>query len=95
MDTLKKHIKKRGRPEEAHIDPAFLEGLQRCHEDWLYYRNSSYSPPSPVLVLDATLSVEDFTQEVMSLKDTVIPPDVFNGQIKSEPVRASDEVVES
>ena len=77
VETLKKHIKKRGRAEEADIDPEFLEGLQRYHDDWLYYQNSTFPLPAPVLVLDAGLSVEDFTQEVLSVKDQIIPPHVL------------------
>ena len=47
LETLKKHIKKRGRPEEAHLDPEWLAGLQQCHEDWLLWRNSTWSSPAP------------------------------------------------
>jgi len=77
VETLKKHIKKRGRSEETDIDPEFLEGVQRYHEDWLYHRNSSFPVPAPVLVLDAGLPVQDFTQEVLRFKDTIIPPHVL------------------
>ena len=48
----------RGRPEESNIDPNFLEGLQRYHEDWLYYKNSSFPVPAPVLVVNAGLPKE-------------------------------------
>ena len=38
LKTLKDRIKKRGRSEEAHIEPGFLEGLQEYHENWLFYQ---------------------------------------------------------
>jgi len=81
IPTLKQHIKKRGREEEANMDPVFLEGLQRCHEDWLYYGNSTFVPPSPkVIVINSEVSVEEFARKVIALKDTIIPPYVFDGQ---------------
>ena len=33
------------------MDVSFLEGLQRFHEDWLFYGNSSYPQPAPILVI--------------------------------------------
>jgi len=81
LDTLKQHIKKRGREEEANLDPAFLQRLQRCHEDWLYYGNSTFGPPSSkVIVVDSQVTVEELARKVIALKDTIIPPYVFNGQ---------------
>jgi len=81
VDTLKQHIKKRDREEEANMDPAFLEGLQRCHEDWLYYGNSTFVPPSPkVIVINSMGSVQDLARKVISLKDAIIPPSVLDGQ---------------
>ena len=77
MDALKQHIKKRGRPEEANMDPAFLEGLQQCHEDWLFYGNSTFPKPARVLVVNASLPTEDFYKEVEALKDTLIPKEAF------------------
>lgn len=78
VETLKAHIKKRGRPEEANMDPRFLLDVQKCHEDWLFYRNSSSVPAPKVIVLNSTLTLEQFTQEVIRRKDEIIPPDVFN-----------------
>jgi len=81
LDTLKQHIKKRGREEEANLDPAFLQRLQRCHEDWLYYGNSTFGPPSSqVIVVDSQVTVEELARKVIALKDTIIPPYVLNGQ---------------
>ena len=39
-------IRKRGRPEEAHMGIEFLESLNRLHEDWLVHRNTSFPLPS-------------------------------------------------
>ena len=80
IESLKEHIKKRGRSEETNIDPNFLEGLQRYHEDWLYYKNSTFPIPAPVLVVNAGLPTEDFRRLVIRLKDTIIPPHVLNEQ---------------
>lgn len=77
LETLRSHIKKRGRSEEANIDIKFLEGLQRYHEDWLFYGNSSFPQPSKVLVVNASLPLKDFTTVVKKLKDTLIPPHIL------------------
>ena len=59
------------------MDPSFLEGLQRYHDDWLFYKNSSFPVPAPILILNAGLSTNDFIQEVKDHKDVIIPPHVF------------------
>ena len=63
------------------LERTLLKGLQRCHEDWLYYGNSTFVPPSPkVIVINSEVSVEEFARKVIALKDTIIPPYVFDGQ---------------
>jgi len=55
VDPVKvwERIKKRGRPEEAHLTLDFLQGLHRLHQDWLFYKNSSSPIPSKnVLVVN-------------------------------------------
>jgi hypothetical protein len=59
------------------MDPRFLEGLQKYHEDWLFYRNSTFQPPAKVVFVNATLSLEDFTKEVKALKHVIIPRNVL------------------
>ena len=43
---LLKRIKKRGRPEEAHMPVDFLRDIQRRHDDWLVYKNSTFPVPA-------------------------------------------------
>ena len=40
-------IKKRGRSEEGGIQMSFLENLNRLHEDWFIYRNSTTAKKIP------------------------------------------------
>merc|ERR1712117_217909 len=52
-------IRKRGRPEEAHMGIGFLESLNHLHEDWLVHRNTSFPLPSDrVIVIDTTHPLE-------------------------------------
>jgi len=77
LPALELHIKTRGRAEEANMDFSFLEGLQRFHEDWLYFRNSSYPVPAPVLILNASLPHDEYVQEVKDFKSVIIPPHIL------------------
>ncbi len=47
---------------------------QRRHEDWLYHKNSTYSLPAKVLVIDGTLTKEGFERELSRLE-----PEIFGG----------------
>ena len=51
------------------MDPAFLESLQKRHDDWLLYRNASFPLPTPnVKILDGDLPLVKFQKY---LKDNV------------------------
>lgn len=66
-------IQKRGRPEEAGIDINFIIDLQRRHDDWLLYRNSSYPVPSPVMVMDGNLELESFLAMLEQEQYKILP----------------------
>merc|ERR1712061_984102 len=68
VDLLQRRIKRRARSEEANVDPAWLRQMKQKHEEWLYYKNSSYPLPAKVLVVDGTLSKEGFLQELRRLE---------------------------
>ena len=75
MDILWERICRRGRPEESGIDPRFLSRLQRCHDDWLLHRNSTFPTPAGddrVLVLDGNLSKAQFLQMVREREDEIL-----------------------
>ena len=55
----------------------YAAGLQRFHEDWLYFRNSSYPVPAPVLILNASLPHDEYVQEVKNYKSVIIPPHIL------------------
>jgi len=77
LETVEKRIKKRGRPEEQNIDLGFVNALNRLHEDWLLYQNSSFPVPAPVLVMNGTLSLEDFKTYVKEeMLEKIIPADL-------------------
>jgi len=88
LATLRRRITKRGRPEEAHLDEAFLRriqvndlsynsgemsfSLQKCHEDWLFHKNHTMGPPpSPVIVIDASGSKEEFEALLRTKMDDI------------------------
>jgi len=74
METVEKRIKKRGRIEEQNMDMAFVDGVNRLHEDWLLYQNSSFPVPAPVLVMNGSLSLEDFRTYVKEeMLNKIIP----------------------
>jgi len=77
VETVEKRIKKRGRPEERNIDMHFVDAINRLHEDWLLYRNSSFPVPAPVFVMNATLGMEDFKRYVKEeVLGKIIPADL-------------------
>merc|ERR1712029_1125426 len=74
VETVEKRIKKRGRPEEQNIDMNYVDAINRLHEDWLLYQNSSFPVPAPVLVMNGTLSLEDFKTYVKEeMLEKIIP----------------------
>jgi len=77
VETVEKRIKKRGRPEEQNIDMNYVDAINRLHEDWLLYQNSSFPVPAPVLVMNGTLSLEDFKTYVKEeMLEKIIPADL-------------------
>merc|ERR1712142_960469 len=73
MDTVLKRIAHRGREEEEHIDVDFVNGINQMHEDWLIHGNSSFPVPAPVLVMNGSLSLQDFKEYVHQNIDQIIP----------------------
>jgi len=73
IDTVLRRIKHRGREEEAHIDVDFVSGINKMHEDWLIHGNSSFPVPAPVLVMNGTLSLEDFKTYIHENIGQLIP----------------------
>ena len=56
----------------------WLSLLCRLHEDWLLYQNSSFPVPAPVLVMNGSLSLEDFRTYVREeMLDKIIPADLI------------------
>ena len=49
-----------------------LQMMQK-HEDWLFYKNSSYPLPAEVLVVDGTLTKEGFLDELGRLEPEILP----------------------
>jgi len=77
-DTVAKRIKMRGRKEEANIDMGFVDGINRLHEDWLLYQNSTFPVPAPVMVLNGTLSLADFETYIRDeMMEKIIPKDLL------------------
>jgi len=77
VETVEQRIKKRGRPEEQNIDMNFVDGINRLHEDWLLYQNSSFPVPAPVVVMNGTLGMEDFKRYVKDeILEKIIPADL-------------------
>ena len=61
IPTLVKRIHKRNRAEESNLDVGFLRSLQQRHEDWLFYKNSSFPLPTDnVKTLDGEMELEQF-----------------------------------
>jgi len=60
IDVLLRRIKKRGRSEEINIPVDFLEDMQRRHDDWLFYKNSTFPVPAKVIVLDGNVDITKF-----------------------------------
>ena len=73
IDVLKQRIQRRARPEERTIDWDFVEDKQRRYDDYLYYKNSSFPTPSKVIVLDGSLSLENFALNVHNQLPTLFP----------------------
>lgn len=73
MDVLEERIRRRGRPEEAHMDPLFLVGLQRRHDDWLFYKNSTFAVPAPVVVLDGNLPKQEYLRYLERRAGEILP----------------------
>jgi len=76
LETVSERIQRRGREEEQNIDLNFVDGINKLHEDWLLHRNSSFPVPAPVVVMNGTLSLEDFKQYVHQNIDQIIPADL-------------------
>ena len=57
---LKERITKRARPEEAKMDPTFLEMLQKNHDDYYFFKNATQKPPAKVLTLNGNLELNEF-----------------------------------
>jgi len=77
VETVEERIKKRGRPEEQNIDMNFVDGINRLHEDWLLYQNSSFPVPAPVVIMNGTLGMEDFKRYVKDeILEKIIPADL-------------------
>ena len=57
---MKQRIISRDRLEEQDFDWEFLEKTQKRYDDYLYYKNSTHPIPSEVVVLDGSLSIDNF-----------------------------------
>jgi len=77
LEIVAERIKKRGRTEEQNIDLSFVDGINRLHEDWLVYQNTSFPVPAPVVMVDASLGMEDFKTMVKEeLLHKIIPSEL-------------------
>ena len=47
--------------------------MMQKHEDWLFYKNSSFPLPAPVLVVNGTLTKDGFLDELRRLEPQILP----------------------
>ena len=71
--TLLRHHNERGRMEYYSEEDFKAETrmTNMLHDDWLYYQNSSYPIPAPVLVIDG--NIEATTESLKKLIAESIP----------------------
>ena len=73
LPVLEERIRRRGRPEEAHINLEFLARLQKCHDGWLLGEPGFPFPaPSKVLVLDGNLDKGEFVKMVREREGEIL-----------------------
>ena len=64
-------MKKRQRPEEQEVPLSYIQLVHECYESWLV-NGKLQTPPAPVLVLDANLSLEDVFQAYEDNREKIL-----------------------
>lgn len=64
----------RARKEEDTVSLEYLRQIHEIHDDWLY-RQTLFSLPAPVMIIDGDKSLEEMVPQFEKCKDRI-----FNGQ---------------
>lgn len=65
----------RARREENTVSLEYLRQIHEIHDDWLY-RQTIFSLPAPVMIIDGDKSLEEMVPQFEKCKDRIL-----NGQI--------------
>lgn len=69
----------RARKEEESVPLEYLRQIHEIHEDWLY-RQTLFSLPAPVMIIDGDMSLEEMVPQFEKYKDRIL-----RGEIDSVP----------
>lgn len=67
----------RARKEEDSVPLEYLRQIHEIHEDWLY-RQTLFSLPAPVMIIDGDKSLEEMVPQFEKCKDRIL-----NGQVEN------------
>lgn len=61
----------RGRKEEDSVSLEYLRQIHEIHDDWLY-RQTLFSLPAPVMIIDGDKSLEEMVPQFEKCKDRIL-----------------------
>lgn len=67
----------RAREEEDSVPIEYLMQIHEIHEDWLY-RQTLFSLPAPVMIIDGDKSLEEMVPQFEKCKDRILNRNIEN-----------------
>lgn len=64
-------MQERGREEENSVSLEYLRQIHEIHDDWLY-RQTLFSLPAPVMIIDGDKSLEEMVPQFEKCKDRIL-----------------------
>ncbi|XP_011175377.1 deoxynucleoside kinase isoform X2 [Solenopsis invicta] len=76
-EIVYQRMQARARKEEDSVPLEYLRQIHEIHEDWLY-RQTLFSLPAPVMIIDGDKSLEEMVPQFEKCKDRIL-----NGQVEN------------
>lgn len=70
-EVVYQRMQARGRKEEDSVPLEYLRQIHEIHDDWLY-RQTLFSLPAPVMIIDGDKSLEEMVPQFEKCKDRIL-----------------------
>lgn len=70
-EIVYQRMQTRGRKEEDSVPLEYLRQIHEIHDDWLY-RQTLFSLPAPVMIIDGDKSLEEMVPQFEKCKDRIL-----------------------